>query len=124
MQAPNLRIRSEPVGIVNIEGGYSGRTKKNLSSGSLVTRLTFLFESLRGCPSRLIVRVDFAEQRLAEGVDRPNSGSGRYPIAPTLRWIAARILPDANLVEVLRMLLEDGEPDLSTEFIGTQTIAV
>lgn len=30
----------------------------------------------------------------------------------------------ANLVEVLQMLLEDGEPDLSTEFIGTQTIAV
>lgn len=30
----------------------------------------------------------------------------------------------ANLVEVLQMLLEDGEPDLSTEFVGTQTIAV
>jgi predicted RNase H-like HicB family nuclease len=30
----------------------------------------------------------------------------------------------ANLVEVLQMLLEDGEPDLRTEFVGTQTIAV
>ena len=30
----------------------------------------------------------------------------------------------ANLVEVLQMLLEDGEPDLSSEFIGTQTLAV
>jgi predicted RNase H-like HicB family nuclease len=30
----------------------------------------------------------------------------------------------ANLVEVLQMLLEDGKPDLSTEFVGTQTIAV
>ncbi len=30
----------------------------------------------------------------------------------------------ANLVEVLQMLLEDGEPALSSEFIGTQTIAV
>ena len=29
-----------------------------------------------------------------------------------------------NLVEVLQMLLEDGEPDLRTEFVGTQTIAV
>lgn len=30
----------------------------------------------------------------------------------------------ANLVEVLQRLLEDGEADLSSEFIGTQTIAV
>ena len=30
----------------------------------------------------------------------------------------------ANLVEVLQMLLEDGEPDLSTEFVGIQMIAV
>jgi predicted RNase H-like HicB family nuclease len=29
-----------------------------------------------------------------------------------------------NLKEVIEMLLEDGEPDLETEFIGTQTIQV
>ncbi|MBI2430266.1 MAG: type II toxin-antitoxin system HicB family antitoxin [Ignavibacteriales bacterium] len=29
-----------------------------------------------------------------------------------------------NLREVIEMLLEDGEPKLETEFIGTQTIAV
>jgi len=29
-----------------------------------------------------------------------------------------------NLREVIEMLLEDGEPDLETEFIGTQTIQV
>lgn len=30
----------------------------------------------------------------------------------------------ANLREVLAMLLEDGEPHLETEFIGTQTLQV
>lgn len=29
-----------------------------------------------------------------------------------------------NLREVIEMLLEDGEPSLSTEFIGTQMVAV
>ena len=30
----------------------------------------------------------------------------------------------ANLREVVQMLLEDGEPDLETEFVGIQTILV
>ncbi len=30
----------------------------------------------------------------------------------------------ANLREVVAMLLEDGEPQLETEFIGTQTLQV
>jgi len=30
----------------------------------------------------------------------------------------------ANLHEVMQMLLEDGEPALSTEFVGTQTLEV
>lgn len=30
----------------------------------------------------------------------------------------------ANLQEVIAMLLEDGEPPIETEFIGTQTIKV
>jgi predicted RNase H-like HicB family nuclease len=30
----------------------------------------------------------------------------------------------ANLREVIAMLLEDGEPQLETEFIGTQTLQV
>jgi predicted RNase H-like HicB family nuclease len=29
-----------------------------------------------------------------------------------------------NLVEVIRMLLEDGEPKLESEFIGTQNVQV
>jgi predicted RNase H-like HicB family nuclease len=29
-----------------------------------------------------------------------------------------------NLREVIEMLLEDGEPELETEFIGTQTVTV
>jgi predicted RNase H-like HicB family nuclease len=29
-----------------------------------------------------------------------------------------------NLREVIQMLLEDGEPDLQTEFVGTQSITV
>lgn len=29
-----------------------------------------------------------------------------------------------NLVEVVQMIIKNGEPDLSTEFVGTQTIAV
>ncbi len=40
-----------------------------------------------------------------------------------------RLLPGldelrANLHEVMQMLLEDGEPTLSTEFVGTQTLEV
>ena len=31
---------------------------------------------------------------------------------------------NANLKEVIEMLLEDGEPTLDAEFIGTQTVAV
>jgi hypothetical protein len=30
----------------------------------------------------------------------------------------------ANLREVIEMLLEDGEPQLDTEFVGTQTVLV
>jgi predicted RNase H-like HicB family nuclease len=30
----------------------------------------------------------------------------------------------ANLREVVSMLLEDGEPHLEAEFVGTQTVAV
>jgi predicted RNase H-like HicB family nuclease len=30
----------------------------------------------------------------------------------------------ANLIEVIGMLLEDGEPTLESEFIGTQTLKV
>lgn len=30
----------------------------------------------------------------------------------------------ANLKEVLEMLLEDGEPELESEFVGTQTVDV
>ena len=30
----------------------------------------------------------------------------------------------ANLVEVIAMLLEDGEPSLESEFVGTQTLQV
>ena len=29
-----------------------------------------------------------------------------------------------NLKEVISMLLEDGDPNLETEFVGTQTVAV
>lgn len=29
-----------------------------------------------------------------------------------------------NLTEVLEMLLEDGEPQLETEFVGTQSVTV
>ena len=29
-----------------------------------------------------------------------------------------------NLTEVLEMLLEDGEPELEAEFVGTQTIQI
>jgi predicted RNase H-like HicB family nuclease len=29
-----------------------------------------------------------------------------------------------NLHEVIEMLLEDGEPDLQTEFVGTQSITI
>jgi len=29
-----------------------------------------------------------------------------------------------NLAEVIRMLLEDGEPQLEAEFVGTQAVAV
>lgn len=29
-----------------------------------------------------------------------------------------------NLREVIAMLLEDGEPELETEFVGTQTVVV
>ena len=31
---------------------------------------------------------------------------------------------NANLREVIAMLLEDGEPELDAEFIGTQTVSV
>ena len=31
---------------------------------------------------------------------------------------------NANLKEVIEMLLEDGEPNLEGEFIGTQTVTV
>ena len=31
---------------------------------------------------------------------------------------------NANLQEVITMLLEDGEPELETEFIGTQSIRI
>ena len=31
---------------------------------------------------------------------------------------------EANLVEVVTMLLEDGEPHLDAEFVGTQTVRV
>ncbi|HXH69214.1 MAG TPA: type II toxin-antitoxin system HicB family antitoxin [Pyrinomonadaceae bacterium] len=31
---------------------------------------------------------------------------------------------NANLREVIEMLLEDGEPQLETEFVGTQLIAL
>ena len=31
---------------------------------------------------------------------------------------------NANLREVITMLLEDGEPKLETEFLGTQNVAV
>jgi predicted RNase H-like HicB family nuclease len=30
----------------------------------------------------------------------------------------------ANLEEVIKMLLEDGEPQLDSEFVGTQTLRV
>lgn len=30
----------------------------------------------------------------------------------------------ANLKEVIAMLLEDGEPELDAEFVGTQTVVV
>lgn len=30
----------------------------------------------------------------------------------------------ANLVEVITMLLDDGEPQLDAEFVGTQTVRV
>jgi predicted RNase H-like HicB family nuclease len=29
-----------------------------------------------------------------------------------------------NLLEVIQMLLEDGEPELSAQFVGTQTLEV
>jgi predicted RNase H-like HicB family nuclease len=29
-----------------------------------------------------------------------------------------------NLQEVIEMLLEDGEPDLQTQFVGTQTVTL
>ena len=31
---------------------------------------------------------------------------------------------DDNLREVIAMLLEDGEPELETEYVGTHTVAV
>lgn len=31
---------------------------------------------------------------------------------------------NANLREVIKMLLEDGEPQMETDFVGTQTVTV
>jgi predicted RNase H-like HicB family nuclease len=31
---------------------------------------------------------------------------------------------NANLAEVIEMLLQDGEPELESEFVGTQTVQV
>ena len=31
---------------------------------------------------------------------------------------------NANLKEVIGMLLDEGEPELQTEFVGTQTVVV
>lgn len=31
---------------------------------------------------------------------------------------------NGNLEEVIRMLLEDGEPDIEGQFVGTQTVSV
>jgi len=31
---------------------------------------------------------------------------------------------NANLAEVINLLLEDGEPELESEFVGTQTVQV
>ena len=45
-----------------------------------------------------------------------------FPGAPT-QWESLDEL-QANLREVVSMLLEDGEPRLEAEFIGTQTVAV
>jgi len=31
---------------------------------------------------------------------------------------------NANLIEVIEMLLEEGEPELQSEFVGTQTVQI
>ena len=44
--------------------------------------------------------------------------SGAHSQAETLDELRA------NLKEVVEMLLEDGEPSLESEFVGTQTLAI
>jgi len=45
-----------------------------------------------------------------------------FPGAPTQGESLDEL--QANLREVVSMLLEDGEPQLEAEFVGTQTVAV
>ena len=44
--------------------------------------------------------------------------SGAHSQAETLEEL------NANLVDVLTMILDDGEPAMTAEFIGTQTVTV
>ena len=64
---------------------------------------------------------------------RTTSGQTRFffrGAPPESRWPGAHSQGatldelQANLQEVVAMLLEDGEPQLEAEFIGTQTIRV
>jgi predicted RNase H-like HicB family nuclease len=57
----------------------------------------------------------------------PNTGLyvGFVPGFPGAHTQAATLDElNKNLKEVISMLLEDGEPSLETEFVGTQTVAV
>ena len=56
---------------------------------------------------------------IAEYIDPdPFSGAGAHSQGETLDEL------HANLQEVITLLLDDGEPKLDTEFVGTQTVIV
>jgi len=80
-------------------------------------------ESLLGCPGEVI------EMRMYNAVIERDAQTGLF-VGYIPGWPGAHSQGETidelrtNLEEVIKMLLEDGEPQLESEFVGTQTLRV
>jgi len=68
----------------------------------------------------LLHHVNVDRLREAYWAIRPQAAPG----VDGVTWAAWGRELEANLAEVVAMLLEDGEPHLEAEFVGTQTVRV
>jgi len=105
---------------------FTAIVEKDSDTGLYVGYLSWPFSWLCSMLHSFLLMVNLLKQlRIQNSIRERSTWVGYVPGFPGAHSQGESLDElQKNLREVIEMLLEDGEPKLETEFVGTQTIAV